>query len=292
MFRATPMMRVRAVILERDERAALENLGNLGAVQLTRAQHEVELPRTDHGVDQRILRYDRLRLRIEEVLRLLEIPPAGGVELPEAMTIDEIEMRLQTMEGDLTELLDLRRAYRQRQRELAVLCQQVEGYRDLDIPLDGADHYSFLHFVTGTIPAEHFEDVRTQLGRDTALVTLPAEKGRYPIIAMTTRGQSGALDEVLQGAGFQKDILPVQEGATADSLCSEKEKEQVRLDSELSLTGVRIRQLAEEFSPELNRMEATILTELLVAIPAVVMYNFLTRAAKELILEWEISNGR
>lgn len=31
---------------------------------------------------------------------------------------------------------------------------------------------------------------------------------------------------------------------------------------------------------------------LLVAIPAVVMYNFLTRAAKELILEWEISNGR
>ncbi len=265
MFRATPMMRVRAVILERDERAALENLGNLGAVQLTRAQHEVELPRTDHGVDQRILRYDRLRLRIEEVLRLLEIPPAGGVELPEAMTIDEIEMRLQTMEGDLTELLDLRRAYRQRQRELAVLCQQVEGYRDLDIPLDGADHYSFLHFVTGTIPAEHFEDVRTQLGRDTALVTLPAEKGRYPIIAMTTRGQSGALDEVLQRAGFQKDVLPVQEGATADSLCSEKEKEQARLDSELSLTGVRIRQLAEEFSPELNRMEATILTELGIA---------------------------
>jgi biopolymer transport protein ExbB len=31
---------------------------------------------------------------------------------------------------------------------------------------------------------------------------------------------------------------------------------------------------------------------LLVAIPAVVMYNFLLRAAKELILEWEIRNGR
>jgi biopolymer transport protein ExbB len=31
---------------------------------------------------------------------------------------------------------------------------------------------------------------------------------------------------------------------------------------------------------------------LLVAIPAVVMYNFLLRAAKELILEWEIKNGR
>ena len=31
---------------------------------------------------------------------------------------------------------------------------------------------------------------------------------------------------------------------------------------------------------------------LLVAIPSVVMYNFLLRAAKELILEWEIRNGR
>ncbi len=31
---------------------------------------------------------------------------------------------------------------------------------------------------------------------------------------------------------------------------------------------------------------------LLVAIPAVVIYNFLLRAAKELILEWEIKNAR
>lgn len=31
---------------------------------------------------------------------------------------------------------------------------------------------------------------------------------------------------------------------------------------------------------------------LIVAIPAVVLYNFLLRSAKELILEWEIRNGR
>jgi biopolymer transport protein ExbB len=31
---------------------------------------------------------------------------------------------------------------------------------------------------------------------------------------------------------------------------------------------------------------------LLVAIPSVVMYNFLLRAVRELILEWEIRNGR
>jgi len=31
---------------------------------------------------------------------------------------------------------------------------------------------------------------------------------------------------------------------------------------------------------------------LLVAIPAVVMYNFLLRAARELVMKWEIRNGR
>jgi biopolymer transport protein ExbB len=31
---------------------------------------------------------------------------------------------------------------------------------------------------------------------------------------------------------------------------------------------------------------------LLVAIPSVVMYNFLLRAARELLMEWEIRNGR
>lgn len=31
---------------------------------------------------------------------------------------------------------------------------------------------------------------------------------------------------------------------------------------------------------------------LIVAIPAVVLYNFLLRSAKELVLEWEVRNGR
>ena len=222
MFRATPMMRINAVVLERDERKVLENLGTVGAMQLARVAQDDQIPLSARDVNQEIMRYDRLRQRIEEVRRLLEVPALNEAEQPAAMDVKEIESRLEVMEGHLTELTDLRRTYRQRQRELAALCQQVEGYRDLDIPLDAPDNYSFLHFVTGTIPAEHIGDLRTQLGTDTALVTLPEHKGRYPMIAMTTRGQSTALDDALGQAGFQKDVLPVQDGATTDSLCSEK----------------------------------------------------------------------
>ncbi len=265
MFRATPMVHVSAVILERDERKVLEALGSLGAVQLTRSRDVREISFANHDAEQRITEYDRLRLRVDEVIRLLEIPPADPALQLEPMAIDDIESRLQVMEGHLTELVDLRRAYKQRQRENSILCQQVEGYRSLDIPLDGLDSFSFLHFVTGTVPAEHIEEVRAGIGPDTALITLPAQKGRYPLIAMTTRAQSAALDDILQKAGFQKDILPVQNGATLDSLCREKESEHDRLDEQLERLGVRIRQLAEEFTPELYRMEATMEAELGIA---------------------------
>ncbi len=265
MFRATPMMRINAVVLERDERRVLESLGDLGAVQLARVGEDEDMPFATRDASQEIMRYDHLRLRVEEIRRLLEVPAAYAVEQPAAMAVEEIESRLQTIEGHITELTDLRRAYRQRQREASVLCQQVEGYRGLDIPLEGPDNYSFLHFVTGTLPAEHIEDVRTELGRDTALMTLPEQKGRYPVIAMTTRGQSATLADTLQKAGFQRDILPVHDGATIDSLCSEKENEQNRLDEEVARLGLRIRQLAEEFSPELDRMESIIHAELGIA---------------------------
>jgi V/A-type H+-transporting ATPase subunit I len=265
MFRATPMMRINAVVLERDERKVLENLGAVGAMQLARVAQDDQISLSARDVNQEIIRYDRLRQRIEEVRRLLEVPALNEAERPAAMDIKEIESRLEVMEGHLTELTDLRRSYRQRQREEAALCQQVEGYRDLDIPLDAPDNYSFLHFVTGTIPSDRIGDIRAQLGADTALVTLRERKGRYSVIAMTTCGRSAALDEALGQAGFQKEILPVQDGATIDSLCSEKESEQKRLDEELDRLGMRIRQLAEEFSPELDRMEAMVHAELSIA---------------------------
>ena len=116
MFRATPMMRISAVILERDERTVLESLGDLGAVQLTRSREDREISFANHYAEQRIVEYDRLRLRIEEVIRVLEIPRTGAESPPQAMAVEELEGRLQVMEGHVTELVDLRRAYRQRQK--------------------------------------------------------------------------------------------------------------------------------------------------------------------------------
>ena len=53
-------------------------------------------------------------------------------------------------------------------------------YRGFDIPLGEPDQFSFLHFVTGSLPAQNFEGLRNELGDNVAL--FPWLEGR-PAVA-------------------------------------------------------------------------------------------------------------
>jgi len=73
------MMRVRAIVLAADERKVLKGLGALGAVHLTRAQADPDtalLSPTDFTGE--LLRYDRIRTRIQDLRQSLEIPMLGS----------------------------------------------------------------------------------------------------------------------------------------------------------------------------------------------------------------------
>jgi len=263
MFKPTPMMRMSAIILEKDEREVLQTLGRLGVVQLTRlppGQESAAMGVRDLSAE--ITRYERFRVRIEEIRRLVEVPMPAGGEPPAGLDLAGIDERLRSMEEHIDEVSDLRRAYRQRQRELIALRDQVSDYRGLDVPLDSPDHFSFLHFVTGSLPEKNFESLRAELGNKVALVALEGKKGRMPVLAMTTRQGSESLEQALQKAGFQRETLPEAEGTTTDALCAEKEKEHQRLETELERLDMRIRSLADEFAPYLTAMETMIGMEL------------------------------
>jgi V/A-type H+-transporting ATPase subunit I len=256
------MMRLSAVVLEKDEREVLETLGRLGVMQLTRLPLESDteaLGVRDLGAG--IARYERLRLRIEEIRRLLEIPVPAVWEPLAELVLSEADERLKSIEEHIGETVDLRRAYRQRQRELTALRDQVSDYRGFDVPLDSPDHFSFLHFVTGSLPERNLESLQTELGDNVALVTLEGQKGRRPVIAVTTRQGSDSLFQVLEKAGFQREALPEAEGATIDTLYAEKGKEYQRLELALERLDTRIRSLADEFGPYLNDLETMISRE-------------------------------
>lgn len=236
MFRPVPMKRLSAVVLERDERAVLRVLGRWGVMQLTRTAagpDTAPLPPRDRSHE--LARCDRLLARVEDLRRSLAIQtPAEASAEPLQTSLDQAEEDLRVIGERADDLLSRRQRLAQRLGELTTVCDQVSRYRGLEIPLDQPDRFSFLHFVTGTLPAENFDKLQNAVGDPVAWLPLPAQEGRQPLIAMTTREGWPALETALQQAGFQREPLPVVEGATTDTLAEKGRREQEQVAAELA----------------------------------------------------------
>jgi V/A-type H+-transporting ATPase subunit I len=275
------MMRLHAVVLAQDERAVLKGLGQLGAVHLTRTQSGPDtapLAPTDRTGE--LARYDRIRARVQELRKSLEIPPlskeaaeissshsgregvvppppAGGqaqVPLIE-MTLNEAQESLRPMEEQSADLLGNRLRLVQRRKELIATSERILSYRGIEIPLDGPDQFSFLHFVTGSLPAQNLESLGKEIGDNVALLPLVQQKGQQSLFAITTRQGWPVLERVLQQAGFQHEMLPVVEGATVDRLSEETEREQEQLEAELEQLNGRLNTVAAGFALPLAEIE-------------------------------------
>ena len=159
------------------------------------------------------------------------------------------------MEEQSANLLGNRQRLIQRRKELTNTSEQVSSYRGLEIPLDGPDQFSFLHFVTGSLPAQNFEGLGNEVGDNVALLPLAQLKGQQSIVAITTRQGQPALEKMLQQAGFQREMLPVVEGATVDRLSEETEREHEQLAAELEQLNGKLKTIAAEFAQPLAEIE-------------------------------------
>ncbi len=268
MFRPVAMNRLSVVVLERDERTVLRHLGESGAVQLTRTPSGPDTaplaPRDRSG---ELARCDRLLTRVADLCRSLEIVPSARGPAPTDMTLSQAEQDLRVIEEQAGDRLNRRQRLLQRWSELSAVCDRVSAYRGLDLPLDQLDRFSFLHFVTGSLPAENFDRLPKDLGENVALLTMPEHNGRLPLIAMTTRRRRLALEEALQQAGFQRETLPAVEGATSDTLSDASRREREQMAADLEQANAQVRSWAAEVALPLARIEhvATIERRLLEA---------------------------
>jgi len=275
MFRVVPMMRLHAVVLAQDERAVIKGLGRLGAVHLTRTLSGPDTaPMAPIDNTGEMARYDRIRARVQELRQSLEIPSLHnetaeiysshgereGVA-PTALLVEGatqaplIEESLLHMEQQSAELLGHRQNLMQRRKELAAIGERVSRYRGLEIPLDRLDQFSFLHFITGSLPSENLENLGKEIGDNVALLPLAQQKGQQALFVITTRQGRPALERALQQAGFQRETLPVVEGATVDRLSEEGRREQERLATELEQLNGKIKAIAAGFAPTLAEIE-------------------------------------
>jgi V/A-type H+-transporting ATPase subunit I len=263
MFRAEPMMRFGLVVLERDERLVLRDLAASGAVQLGRLQagpKTAPLAPRDRATE--LAGCSRRLARVEELRRSLEIiPPVVAPAEPVGLPLDQAEKKILSLEERAETLLKRRQSLLQRWASLTSECEQVSRYRGLEIPLTEPDQYSFLHFVTGTLPAENLEQLQSEVAGPIALLPLPERDGRRPLIALTTRQGRAALENALRRTGFQHETLPAVESATTDTWLENNERERKDLSAALEQVHEEIRALANEWEQPLAEIEVLLKVE-------------------------------
>lgn len=251
------MLRLSLVVLERDERAVLRCLGRLGVVQLTRCQSGPETaPLAPRDRSKELARCDHLLARIEELRRSLEIVSLiAEVTEPVETSQEQADERISQIEKRAADLLQRRQHLLQRWGELTAVGQQVSSYRGWDVPLDQFDHYSFLHFVTGNLPAGNLDRLQQGIADNVALLPLPERAGRQPIIVMTTFRGRAALEAALQRSGFEREVLPAVAGATTDTLSEQSRREQEQVSASLETLNAELRVLAVEAAQPLATIE-------------------------------------
>lgn len=261
MLSAVPMMQLRVVVLERDQHAVLHGLGQFGAVQLTRTHCGPDTaPLTPRDRAQEVTRCTRMRTRVDELRRSVGIQ-AKKAPQEARITLNDAEEALGLMEEKAKDPVQRRAQLIDRQRELTGLTEQTSCYRGLDIPLDHQERFSFLHFVTGSLPAQNLDNLRTQLGENIILFPLDLEKDRRSLLALTTgRGRPG-LESALERAGFQPAALPVSRGLTVDTLFAQAEHERRGVAAELEQVNGQLAACAAEFSRSLDEIEELVDTE-------------------------------
>lgn len=261
MFRPEPMLRLNAVILARDVRDVLCELGR-GDI--------IELRRTETGdcvaADCRIglSRCDRLINRIAELRRQFQRPPlmplSPGIG-SQRIDFSAAEERLRGIEEQIASWMDRKKSLLRTQADAAAVCDTMTGFENVELPLDLEGRAEFLHFVIGTLPAKNLQPLRDELGASAVLFAPPARGDGQTVVALTTRGRRQALDSTLARAAFCKESLPELVGATTASFSNDKriEKEEARL--ELEKLDAECLKFSAEVAPSLDAMEAATIGE-------------------------------
>jgi len=260
MFRPVSMTRLRLLLLECDERAVLRDLGRAGVVQLTRMPAGPDTaPLSPRNRSEDLARLERAAARLETLRRSLELPPADPPMKPAEMSLDQAENHIQSLEDQFGGRLQRRQHLQQRLDEMTMVGGQIADYRDFDLPLDPPNDSSFLHFVTGSLPATSFAELQT-VGT-VAWLPLAERDGRQILVAMTTRQGRPDLDRALKQAGFLPQVLPVVPGATTAALSEQNQSAQKATAAELELVNADLQKLVARFSPLWTELENVAVTE-------------------------------
>ncbi len=267
MFSAVPMCQLRIMVLARDRRTVLQGLGDMGLMHLQHEDRDASdsdtplLPPADYTAA--LLHCDDL-LRRSSALRQSLALPAGATtthasHAPRSM--ESIEELFKETEEALNSLTERAAQNDEARNKLSVVIEQLHSFREVDLPFEELENFSFLHFAIGSLPLDQLNYLRDTVAPNVVLLTFPRNAESHAVVAATSRTGRFALETALQQAEFRREPLPVTREAPLNLLLKESEQEEERLagigrEIELAHLG-----LAGKAEAELAAAEAWLQTE-------------------------------
>ena len=261
MLSPVSMVRLDAVLLERDEHAVLKEFGSLEAIEFTPGRpgpDSAPLPPRDFAREIGMCLH--VRSRVEDLRRSLALAPLTGDHMLAEVTLQEAEEKLKDMEEQVASVLALRQTLLHRDKELAAICDRASCYQGFHIPVDELEGMRFLHFVAGSMPIQNFEAFEKEADARTVIFPMTRREGRQTLVAVTTGEGEPGLEKALQQGGFQREALPGPrngngKGTTVKMISEEGEQERQLIAAELAQADDRLKALGESFAQSLNQIE-------------------------------------
>ena len=272
MFSPVPMRQMRVVIMERDKRTVLQGLGKLGVMHLTHhspgdKEEGSLLQPVDRTVERERCR--ALLARINDLRTHLAIPqetgdaavPADVPATAEAPAIGQIEAQIAQYETTLASMDERQRVSQTRRGQLETVIEQLSSFKDIALPFESLDSFSFLHFAIGSLPGTQWDALEDRLPENVVLVPLPRAGDRRALMAVTSRTGRFALYTALRQSGFQPETVPASSGTPAAMLLAQSREEQQRLEESLRQVQLARVGLASSLASPLAHFERVLTAE-------------------------------
>ena len=284
MFSTVPMKKVALIILERDELAVLRAMGSLGIIQLIFESRDGDYESMmTFTFDEKISRCRDMADRIDNLRRLFPTDKILESDQQTEMTMDEAQETLVALEQRTKVNLAQRDVLVCRRDKLSEFCQMVSPFVKAQVAAIGEADFSFLHFVTGSLPRERLLDLPPEIQDNMLLISLEPSQDKQPLLAFMSHNMAPALETKLKAAGFEStEFNPIQEMAPGTWL-TQRLDETESLNREIAKIDEKLESEAAGFSTTLGMVARFVSTESAVLNAQT---NFLRTQSTVLITGW------
>lgn len=260
MFRPVRMVRLRAVLLDRDENAVLRSLGRLGAMHLSRTPagpDTAPLSPPDHGAE--IARIEDLLRRVQALRATLGADStSAGEREPQDRELDEMEAQLAQWETRAQAWEKQRLRSEAQRASIAAVLGDVSPFQGMGLPFEQLGQSLFLHFATGLLPSERLSKLQDKLGDNVVLLPLPDQEGdQVRVVAVTSRKGRYALETALDQVGFQHQA-PREPSEPSELIAAESLARREALGKEIADLRASLGAFGREIGPALDEMETSL----------------------------------